>query len=241
MRRTALLIVLATSGVAMADGPVNSGGSAASFAGSEASVLWDQTGSVKSGVIDQKFADFPTADTYMVDDFTTGGATWDLTGITGVYYGGNGNWAGLTSARISLFAKGGSMPLATDIPGLASAPVIVTPISGGFLVSADLSGVAACQGITGDFWIGMTPETTFGVDGQQFHGVLTDDQYGDNYAVRNPGEFFAKGPDWMGGDTFVAPGNEGDMWFQLSGNVVPTPGAAALLGLGGLVIGRRRR
>ena len=203
-----------------------------------ASTLWNQNGSSSNGIVDQTFSDFSAYSSYLVDDFTTSGQTWNLSSMTGLYAFGSGDWTSVTTAQISFFAKTGSLPGAGDTPGTYTANVTITNLGGAFAVTADLSGISAVQGINGNFWIGMTVNTTFGTQGQQFHALLDTAQYGDISALQNPGGGFGFGTGWVSSATA---GFAGDMIFSLDGTNAPAPASAGVLGLAALVGKRRRR
>ncbi|MBL8761649.1 MAG: hypothetical protein JNL50_10140 [Phycisphaerae bacterium] len=243
MKIVAALAVLACAGAAVA-GPIQSGNSGAGSAsiGVARAVLWNQNTTNFNGVVDQDFPDFATYSAGMVDDFSTGGQTWNVNRVTTYYTQGIGIWpAGNISAQLSLYTKSGSSPTGADLVGnLGSVSATLVNLSGAWALVADTSGVGALQGINGDFWVGLTPTLAFGSYGQEFHllsGVATN---GAGSAVRNVGGSFGFGSDWydagsLGGQP------EADMLFTLEGDVVPAPGAAALLALGGIFAGRRRR
>lgn len=241
MRLAPALFVVALAGMASAAQPQVSGGSSSAGGHTPRSLLWNQTGGVKIGLVDQTFSDFAAYSTYMVDDFSTAGQTWNVSSMSAFYYGGGGNWGGLTSASISFFSKSSGLPASGDVPAAYVAPITVTgDATNGYVITADLSGIAALQGISGDFWIGMTPNTSFGDNGQQFHGILAAPNFGSQAALQNPGGGFGFGTSW--GDAGRLTNNDGgDMWFTLAGEAVPAPGSLSILGFGGLVATRRRR
>lgn len=209
--------------------------------GGDSPSLWDQSGyNLSLGApVDQDFGDFPSFSTYDVDDFTTGGQTWNVDTVHTYFTKGFGAWNNsITTGKLSVFSKSGSLPGAGDVPPEYKVPI--TLIDGGdhWEAVADTSGIAELQGINGNYWIGLTPVADFGVYFQEFHaqvGSIT----GDESAFRNPGGGFGLGTGWTGID--VLTGARQDMAFKLDGSVVPAPGALALLGLGGLAAGRRRR
>jgi MYXO-CTERM domain-containing protein len=202
-------------------------------------VLYDQTiNPIVNNFVDQEFGDFPSFSAYLVDDFKTGGQTWNVTSVS-TYFTGYGSWGGITTGKLQVYTKSGNIPSnGSDIAPEYTVPVVVSNVGGSWEVKADTSGIAELQGINGDYWVGLTPVADFGKFGQNFH-LLQDLANGDQTAGRNPGGAFGF-PNWTHpGD--VIGGGPYDMSFRLDGDVVPAPGAAALLGLGGLVAGRRRR
>lgn len=203
--------------------------------------LWDQSGydPALNATVDQEFGDFPTYSTYAVDDFTTGGQAWNVTQVTTYFTNINGGWnKNITAGKLQVYKKAGALPNnATDIaPEYKVTIALSQDGNGNWMAVADTSGIAELQGINGDYWIGLTPSADFGAFGQEFHLQLSK-FYGENAAIRNPGGAFGFGKDWA--SNTVIGGEE--MAFLLEGSVVPAPGAAALLGLGGLMAARRRR
>ncbi len=243
MKTVAALALLACAGVAVA-GPVQSSNSGAGSASINVprSVLWNQNTTNFNGVVDQDFPDFPTYTSGMVDDFTTSGQTWNVHHVTTYYTQGSGAWGtGIGSAQLSLYTKSASSPTGADLVGnLGIVPAMLIPLGGAWALTADTSAIGALQGINGDYWIGLTPIAAFGVFGQEFHLLSSNATIGAGSAVRNIGGSFGFGTDWTDAGTL---GNQAgaDMLFTLEGDVVPAPGAAALLALGGVFAGRRRR
>ena len=243
MKTVAALAVLACAGVAVA-GPIQSGNSGAGSASMNVarSVLWNQSTTNFNGVVDQDFPDYPTYSSGMVDDFTTSSQTWNINRVTTYYTQGFGFWGtGIGSAQLSLYTKSGATPGAGDLVGnLGSVPAMLVNLGGAWALTADTSGVGALQGINGDFWIGLTPTAAFGVFGQEFHLLSSNATIGAASGVRNIGGSFGFGTAWYDAGTLGSqPG--ADMLFTLEGDVVPAPSAAALLALGGVFAGRRRR
>lgn len=243
MKIVAALAVLACAGVAVA-GPIQSSSSGTGSASMSVvrSVLWNQSTTNFNGIVDQDFPDYPTYSAGMVDDFTTSGQTWNVNRVTTYYTQGIGVWGtGISSAQLSLYAKSNSSPTGADLVGnLGSIPATLVNLNGAWALTADTSGVAALQGINGDYWVGLTPTAAFGVFGQEFHLLSSDPTIGAGSAVRNIGGGFGFGTDWYDAGSLGAQPNA-DMLFTLEGDVVPAPGAAALLALGGVFAGRRRR
>ena len=208
---------------------------AAFTATATADVLWDQS-NVNTGInafVDQEFSDVPSYSAYMVMDVVSTG--WTVQSVSAYFTNNMGNWAGVTQARLNIFSKTGTLPVAADDPTAGSTVgVSLTNLGSSWEITA--SGLNVNVPI-GDYWIGLTPLTNFGTQGQEFHQAAPI--IGDDTAFRNPGGGFglgtawqttaALGPDWIG---------VYDGAFKVEG--IPAPGALALLGLAGL-IGRRRR
>lgn len=203
-------------------------------------VLWDQSSydaSAAAGV-DQEFGDFASYSSFLVNDISTGGAAWNVSKVTSYFTKGFGFWSGaITSGKLQVYSKSGALPAAGDVPPEYKVNISFADLGNAWAVSADTSGIAELQGISGDFWVGLTPTADFGVYGQEFHMQATSD-VGNNTAFRNPGGAFGLGTGWT--DWSVL-GAAGDAAVLLEGTVVPAPGAMALLGLGGLAAARRRR
>jgi hypothetical protein len=208
---------------------------AAFTATATADVLWDQS-NYNSGInafVDQEFDDFPSYSSYMVMDVVSTG--WTVQSVSAYFTLGSGNWAGVTQARLNLFAKTGSLPGAGDDP-TAGSTVAVSLTNLGDTWEITASGLNI-DVPAGDYWIGLSPLTNFGAQGQEFHRAAPI--IGEDTAWRNPGGGFALGTQWQ---TTAALGTDWigvyDGAFKVEG--IPAPGALALLGLAGL-IGRRRR
>lgn len=243
MKTFAALFVVALAGTAVA-GPINQGGTFSGSAklNSSRATLWDQSTTNFVGIVDQDFSDFPTYSTGGVDDFTTGGQTWNVNTVVTYYTLGFGFWPGACTAQLSLFAKTGAQPTAGDhIGNLGSVPATIYNLGNALAVVADTSGVGALQGINGDYWIGLTPSLAFGSYGQEFHLLSANATIGNGAAYRNEGGSFGVGTGWVDGPGMFAGYPNTDHLFSLGGDVVPAPSAAALLALGGVFAGRRRR
>lgn len=239
MKIAIALSMVACAGAAMAE-PVRSGsGPAGAFAGPR-SLLVDQTQTDFVGLVDQNFGDFASYATGMVDDISTGGQTWNLTSLTTFYTKGSGAWdTSITTAQLTFFSKSGSSPTGADQVFTTGVNVTMIDLGNAWAMRADLSGVGMVQGLNGDFWIGLTPNADFGVYGQEFHLISNVATNGANAHLRNPGGDFGFGTDWVTGAALNS--RDSDMLMAIEGNVVPAPAALAVLGLGGLVAGRRRR
>jgi len=208
---------------------------AAFTATANAALLWDQS-NVNTGInafVDQEFSDFASFSSYMVSDVVSTG--WTVQSVS-VYFTNNmGNWANLSQARLNIFPKVGNLPVAADDPTLGSTVgITMTNIGSSWEITA--SGLNVNVPI-GDWWIGLTPLTNFGTDGQEFHQAAPI--IGVDTAWRNPAGGFGLGTAWQ---TTAALGADWigvyDGAFKVEG--IPAPGALALLGLAGL-LGRRRR
>ncbi|MCC6968951.1 MAG: hypothetical protein IT434_01905 [Phycisphaerales bacterium] len=235
MHKLALMTVLASAGVALA-GPVQSHHAAESHAWMPPiiarSVLWDQSITSGNATVDQNFPDFPDYSSGMVDDFSTGAQAWNITKVTTYFTRGVGNWSDdVTQAQLSLFSKAGSIPGEPDVVGnlgLVDVSLASSLDGQAWAVAADTSSIAALQNISGEFWIGLTPVAAFGSFGQEFHLLSALPTVGGGSAIRNAGGAFGFGTGWTdAGSLDLQPG--ADMLFTLEGEVVPSPGSAAVL------------
>lgn len=243
MKSVVALLVVACAGTALA-GPVNQGGTMSGSAqlNHGRATLWDQSFTNFIGTVDQDFPDFATYSTVEVDDFSTGGQSWNVDTVVTYFTYGFGFWPGSTTAQLSLYKKTGSMPGAGDHMGnLGSVPATIYNLGNALAVVADTSGVGALQGINGDYWIGLTPTVAFGSYGQEFHLLSGNATIMDGARNRNEGGSFGVGTDWVDGPGLFGGLPNTDHCFTLGGDVVPAPSAAALLALGGIFAGRRRR
>lgn len=223
----ALLVVSGAAGVALADtplvsGPMNAGGSLGNR-----STLINQANNGSANRISQQFGDFPAFATYSFDDVTFGSAV-DLTSMT-VY--GTENGSGVNTAVYYAFM---------DAPDAVTGNVVASGLgvqSGGDLVF-DLTGVSLGAGT---YWMTAFVVRDFGTGGQWFWNQTGDAISGSEAFVHNPGGGFGFGTGSVPGSQAGIGFSAADMAFTIEGNVVPAPGAFAVLGLGGLVAGRRRR
>jgi len=234
---TAQTRTIVTGGAAAAPGAHV--GSAGATEGT-AVVLWDQSATPAAfGFVDQVFSDAATYDTFEVHDISTGGAVWNVTEVTTSYTQGNGTWsaATITSASLQVYPKTGTLPSnATDNPPeyIVPATLVAVGLTSWDLV-ADTSGIAELQCIQGDYWIGLTPNTTFALHGQEFHWATA--VIGDISAYRNPGGAFGLGTLWGPLTDFdpagtSAPNYDGtillkgdvlvDTWVDLGGGLAST-------------------
>jgi uncharacterized protein (TIGR03382 family) len=201
-----------------------------------ADVLYDnQPGA--ADFVDQEFSDFPTYSTYLVGDVTFAAGT-TINSITIYTTSGFGNWGAITQARVNIFAKTGSLPGAGDNPAAGTLVAASWSDIGGGVGALVASGLNIP--VSGANWVGLTAVGAFGAVGQEFHlnGVTSS---GDVDAYRNPGGSFGlpAGTNW-GPMTDNNPDYR-DISMTIEGEIIPAPGAIALLGLAGLASRRRRR
>jgi hypothetical protein len=186
-----------------------------------ADVILDQPSTNGTGYTSQDFTDNTVYTSSCFDDFTIGG-TYDLTSLR-VY----GTDQGSSSANVDVIARIFSTP---NLTGVALATVLGAQV--GQDLSFDLTGVTLGAGT---YWI--SAQVVRPLSGGQWYWYSSSTTNGAHAMFHNPGGGFNVGGDPV--STTALGMNEYDMAFTLEG-VVPTPGAMALLGLGGL-IGRRRR
>lgn len=228
--RTALsvLSVLSLAGIASAD------------------TLWDQSAidlnSQMSMANWTKTSGFGQREAYGMSDVTVPAGGWTIQSIT--------VWAGTlafndpTSATLNIFPKTSSLPTAANNPrsiALGGSGVVVPAVtsfieingnSGQFAREITSSGLNIVLA-PGNYWIGLTPK---------FSGADADNQwpalnlYGNSQAVR-----FASPLDAAWSDNAALLGQPATDGAILIQGIVPAPASAALLGLGGLLVGRRRR
>ncbi|MEE8154329.1 MAG: hypothetical protein V3T53_05155 [Phycisphaerales bacterium] len=186
--------------------------------------------------VHQEFGDFPLYSIYLVADFNVPNPGFTLTSVVAPMTV-NGAWVGVTTARLHLFPKVGSLPLGGDDPSAS----LIVPVSydpqTGILSTVGLNWNVAAGG----YWIGLTGIGDFGAVGRAFT-LEGANEAGDPDAVRNPGGAFdfPAGTDWFAIETFPS-----WLWHSFAltveGVPIPAPGALALLGVAGLVTRRRRR
>ncbi len=200
--------------------------------------LWDQQpDGGQPGFIDQEFGDFASFSTYTVSDVNFSGNVV-ITDITTYYTTGVWDNIGAATAALNIFSDDGSgLPAGTDDPTAGGSVAVNIGLGGSGFVEVTATGLNIALG-AGDYWVGLTPELDFGTFGQSFL-VGSGAPTGDASASRNPGGAFGIGPDWV--DTGATFGGVSGWDGSITILGTPTPGTLALLGLGGLVAGRRRR
>ncbi|XVJ58194.1 MAG: hypothetical protein HEQ23_01850 [Tepidisphaera sp.] len=226
-RLISMALVAGAAGVAMADtpltsGPMNAGGSLGSR-----STLINQQNNGNANRISQQFGDFPAFSTYSFDDVTFANAV-DLTSMT-VYGTEQGSGVNTAVAYALL-----------DAPDAVSGNVVASGLGsqvGGDLVF-DLTGLSLGAGT---YWLTAFVVRDFGTGGQWFWNQTGDAISGSEAFVHNPGGGFGFGTGSVPGSQAGIGFTPADMAFTIEGNVVPAPGAFAVMGLGGLIAGRRRR
>jgi MYXO-CTERM domain-containing protein len=229
-RLISIVLVAGSAGVAMADAPSLTGslGSAANSFGGR-SVLIDQTDGAGRGRASQVFESSNNAFfAFAFDDMTFGSAV-DLTSLT--VFGQNGAAGG---EAFNVAVRYAILTTPDAVSGVVVASGLGTQTGG--TLSFDLTGVSLGAGT---YWLTAYVERPFAGGGQWFWNESSDPVSGSESFWHNPLGGFGAGTSPVPGIAVF--GNSADLAFRLEGDVVPAPGALALLGLGGLVAGRRRR
>ena len=196
-------------------------------------VFWDQPPPGNGVTLEQALTD-NSFDIYTVCDVSTGGATWSVQRVT-VWFFDLGGWSAFappTMGVVNVFPKAGALPVTgADVPPEYTVPITVTQglfgFTDGWEVSADTSAIAELQGISGDFWIGLTPILTPD-DGVEFR-MGTASAVGDSSARLDEPDAYSQGTDWVGLATDLSIRLEGDV------TVTPDPWTNLGCGLGGLL------
>ncbi len=215
---------------------------AASVIADAQDILYDHsTADTSANFVNQKFGDFPTFSTGIVDDVAFG-TTVTIRDVT-IWTDRNSTaWlTGVNSAVVNVFTKTGTGPpnAADDPTNGTVVAVTVTAVTNNGLDSYRItaSGLAISKA-AGQYYIGLTPIGDFGQVGQCFtrgaDGVARDNKA----YFRNPGGGFSFGTSWQ---TVDSTGNSyNDMALLVSG-FVPEPATIAALAVGVLALATRRR
>jgi MYXO-CTERM domain-containing protein len=211
----------------------------------QADVLWDQSAISLGAPISYanwtKTSGFGQREAYGMSDVTVPASGWTIQSIS--VYMGTLAFNAPTTATLNIFPKTGSLPTAANNPRptASGGSGLTVPVSVlGFEIngnSGQFANEVTASGLNivlapGDYWIGLTPRYVGSTSDNQWPALTT---YGNNQAVR-----FATPLDAAWSDNAVLGGlQSGDGAIKIQG--VPTPGALSILGLGGLVAGRRRR
>ncbi|MCL4221407.1 MAG: hypothetical protein KJZ65_08550 [Phycisphaerales bacterium] len=185
-------------------------------------------------IIDHEFGDFAYHSCYQVHEviFTTNVIISD---ITTYFTNATGLWGGVTTAVLNIYDHS---PTAADDPRAGTVVVVSIANNGDGTISVRASGLGIALG-AGSYWVGLTPFADFGVFGQEFH-LESFTAIGSASPLRNPGGGFGYGTNWAGAGDFSGNPTFVDGAILING-VIPAPGAVMFLGLGGLLMSRRRR
>jgi hypothetical protein len=229
---------------------------AAAAGSASAAVLWNQPGnpSLQPNGVNQLFADFPTFSTAIVTDVVIPVAGWNITSVSinvtpagGMTAAQRNRWLNgdVNQARLNVF--GPAALSNSDDPNTGTVVSITTvadPLNANYW-TITASGLNINAGVGGGtFYIGLNVLSTFATDSQIFT-LGSAIQNGQSF-IRNPGGGFAFpfGTSWAPLNTAGidnANWSNNDASLTVEGDLIPAPSAVALLGLGGLVAGRRRR
>ena len=133
----------------------------------QAMVLWDQSTigyAAPISIANWKASGFGGGTNHSVDDVTVSGSPWHVTSITEYYATFNTAWTSITQGYLHVYSKTGALP--TENPTVDG----LVPMT--FVITADPNGVATltASGLNltlppGDYWIGITPVATAGING----------------------------------------------------------------------------
>ncbi|MGH7132768.1 MAG: hypothetical protein ACREJO_12555 [Phycisphaerales bacterium] len=215
---------------------------------SNADVLWDQSQlgwAVPTG-FPNVLAGNPNT-YYTVADVNVTGAGWTVNSVSMYFSCFDFNWPETTTGRLNIFTQSGALPSNSDnpasgglVPGLVNMTVEILNDPSNFdqaYYRVTASGLNINLA-AGSYWIGLTPVAPSGFFGPE-SGLPAANQIGAGSPFRSP----FTGPGSPPANTWVnlnAPASY-DAAILVQGVALPTPGAAAIVGLGGLIAGRRRR
>ncbi|MEE9130971.1 MAG: PEP-CTERM sorting domain-containing protein [Phycisphaerales bacterium] len=180
----------------------------------------------------------------IADDFVLGaGPGWLLNGMTYSYIWGDGAGLGLAGDfLLEVFADdaggGPGTILSSQVVGLAAESLTGAEFFGRPEIRMSIKFAPVTLAAETTYWIAMTH-----LDAPQNGFILTshnqdvdNNVVGEGVYIRFPKFGF---PDWAPGAGLF--GDDHDLAFTLQGEVIPAPGAMALLGIAGLAGMRRRR
>jgi MYXO-CTERM domain-containing protein len=180
---------------------------------------WDGTSNLWASQNDTaQYGNFATAYGF----FSSGQQTWSVTDIhfVGGYF--NGNPAPVAGFTVSFFGDNGSNAPGGYLGGTYVAAGSFTETAlGGDLYHYDMNVNPVI--VSGDAWVSIVPDIAFPPQWGWGQGVDTDPSH-------NGWQVFFGSPSRLASS----------LNLEITGDVVPAPGAVALLGLAGLC-GRRRR
>jgi len=210
---------------------------------SSASILWDQSAiglDIPMSMANwTKTSGFGQREAYGMTDVTVPAGGWTIQSIS--VYMGTLAFSTPTQATLNVFAKTGSLPSASDNPRSADGSGVLVPVSvTAFEIngnSGQFANEVMASGLNislpaGDYWIGLTPRYVGSSADNQWPAL---NQIGASQPVRFATPLDAS---WSDNAALLGePATDGAMLIQ----GVPAPSTLALVGLGGLIAGRRRR
>lgn len=211
---------------------------------SQAAVLWDQsaldTSPTGQGLLNTISPGFNGAVVFGVSDVTVPAGGWTIQSVS--TYFTSFNFPGGTSAVLNVFPKSGALPGAGNDPrAMPTGNGTQVPVTATDFV-VDFQGVReyTASGLNivlapGEYWIGLTPQQSGGPFGADFQWSTTATS-GVGQAGWSQDFGFPSG--WFDYGTLSGIAVH-DGAIKIQG--VPAPSSLALLGLGGLIAGRRRR
>lgn len=207
----------------------------------DAVIIVDQTwDGNKNATVAQDFPDFPDFSTFEFDDFSVAGPGFFVTALNAV-----GRENGDMSFNIAVIGE-----IWDGLPGIFGGNIVMSTTAGvengDGSVTLDFGGQALGPG---DYWITLYVVRPFADGGQWFwNRTNANNPNGSEQYFYNPGGGFGFGTDPLPGSKVFDFDNDGfpdnipaDLNFVLEGDLIPAPGALALLGLAGLAARRRRR
>lgn len=212
----------------------------------QADVLWDQSAisldpNAPGLANHTQTSGFGQREAYGLTDVTVPAGGWTIQSIS--VYMSTYAFSSVTGATLNVFPKTSALPTAANNPRLAAnggtgtlVPVTVIGFeingnSGQFANEVTASGLNITLA-AGDYWIGLTPKYQGGDSDNQWPAL-------NPYGVGQVSRFAAPLDAGWSSSTSVYGDAHLDGAMKINGT--PAPGAMALLGLGGLAAGRRRR
>jgi hypothetical protein len=225
-RLFSIVLTTALAGVASAQTPSLSGPTNATGGFGDRAVLINQPNNGNSNRISQDFPNNSSFSTYSFDDFTLSQTT-TLTALT--FYG--------TELGDSSQNRGMLCAITT---GPSASGGILAVFNGSQIGDNLIFNLGGITLTSGTYWLTAFVVRDSGPAGQWLWNTTGEPVSGSEAFVHNPGGGFGFGTSPVAGST-VFPDGAKDMAFALEGEIVPTPGSLALLGVGGLLARRRRR
>ena len=219
-----------------------------------ASDLWNQTQTVtanSNGILNDNFTDAAnmTSASFIVSDVVAS-QNWTVNSISiqVLDAGGLIPTGTQASALLNIFQNSGALPSAANNPASGTTSTVTftqnTGAGLGNFYTMTLSGLNLNLS-KGEYWIGLTPSSDFGVYGSIDEVYTSTNAAGANYgdAFQNPGNGFGMGSGWMdAGSTLGSGPIYGGIDIQGTVQSVPEPASFAALGIGlvGLIARRRK-